>query len=148
MFCFLWFRPWIYERQTDSRMKIDNYKKYSPSLLRIALSLVFLWFGSNQLINTELWISFLPSWTGSLPLSQTSFVLFNGIFEIVLGSLLLLGLLTRIASLLLSLHLFGIAFSLGYNDLAIRDLGLALATFSVFLHGNDLLCLDNKIKRI
>jgi uncharacterized membrane protein YphA (DoxX/SURF4 family) len=71
----------------------------------------------------------------NLPISAELFVLLNGIAEVVLGGLLLVGLFTRLASGLLFLHLFGISVSLGYNDVMIRDLGLSIAMLSVFLRG-------------
>ena len=70
----------------------------------------------------------------------------NGLIETVFGLLLFAGLFTRLSALLLTIHLLGIAVSLGYNDILIRDLGLSLATFTVFLNGADKWSLDNKIK--
>ncbi|MEK6856700.1 MAG: hypothetical protein AABX49_01665, partial [Nanoarchaeota archaeon] len=66
-------------------------------------------------------------------------------FEVVFGLLLLIGLFTKIVSLILALHLLVISFSLGYNDIAVRDFILSLATFSIFLNGKDKLCLDKKL---
>ena len=71
----------------------------------------------------------------------------NGLFEIILGSMLLVGLFTRIVALILGVHLFFIAISLGYNENAIRDLGLTLTLFSVFLAGDDKWCLHAKWKK-
>ena len=65
----------------------------------------------------------------------------NAVFEIIFASLLALGIFTRIASLLLALHMIGIVVSLGYNAVAVRDFGLMIATFTVFLNGPDKLCL-------
>ena len=73
-------------------------------------------------------------------------MLINGIFETIFGFLLLIGLYTRTSSLFLAIHLLTITISLGYNDIAIRDLGLTIATFAIFIHGKDKWCLDNKIK--
>ena len=63
----------------------------------------------------------------------------------MLGTLMLVGLYTRVSSFILALHLFGIAFSIGFNSLGIRDFGLAFATLVVFLNGVDELCLDKRI---
>jgi len=127
-------------------MNLEKYKGYAPILLRITVSLVFLWFGLNQLFNASNWLGWLPSFAYSLPIKPIYLILFNGAFETVFGILLIVGLFTRLSSLLLSLHLLGIAFSLGYNDVAIRDFGLALATLSIFLNGHDKCCLDSKRK--
>ena len=123
-----------------------NYKDYAPIVLRISLSLVFLWFGLTSIFNPDVLIGYLPEIAYSLPISLQNIMLLNGIFEIILGTLLIVGLFTRVVAFILFLHTFGIMFSLGYNDVAIRDFGLALATFSVFLYGKDKWCLDRKLR--
>lgn len=126
-------------------MNSEIMKKYSPAVLRIGLGIVFLWFGLSQIKSPGEWIVFLPSWISFLGIPATTFVYMNGIFEIVLGFFMLLGLYVRFSALLLSLHLFGIAFAVGYNAIAVRDFGLAVATFAVFLNGRDVLCLKKKV---
>ena len=129
-------------------MERINYGKYAPIFLRISLSAVFLWFGYASIFKYELLLGYLPSFTYSIPLISLREILFiNGLFEIVFGLALLAGFYTRVSALLLSLHTLSIAYSLGYNDIAIRDLGIALATFAVFLNGEDEWCLDRKLKR-
>ena len=98
----------------------------------------------SQIKSPGEWIGFLPSWISSTGISATNFIYMNAGFEIFFGVLLLLGLYVRVSALLLSLHLFGIVFSLGYNAIAVRDFGLAVATFAVFLNGKDFLCLKRK----
>ncbi|MBX4212179.1 DoxX family protein [Candidatus Pacearchaeota archaeon] len=116
-------------------------KKYAPIILRIGISLVFLWFGSQQILHASDWVTWLPSFINSLPMQPTTFVLFNGTFEVILGVLLILGIFTRVAAALLAIHLLGIAFSIGYNDVAIRDFGLFMACVAIFFYGPDDWCL-------
>ena len=71
----------------------------------------------------------------------------NGIFEIVFGILLIAGLFTRLVSLFLGLHLIGIMLGLGYNDIAVRDFGLALATLSLVFSSAGELSLDKKLRK-
>ncbi len=123
--------------------KIDKLKKYSPVVLRFGLAIVFLWFGFSQLKNPELWTGLLPGFLNA----SVSFIYLNAIFEIIFAFLLMVGLFTRIVSFILGLHLIGIIFSLGYGAVAVRDVGLAIATFSIFLHGADEFCLDILIKK-
>jgi len=123
------------------------YKENAAILVRIAISLVVLWFGLNQIFNRELLIGYLPQFAYTLPIEPFTILFFSGIFEVVFGLLLIIGLFTRIASFLLALHILVIAFFLGYNDVAIRDYGLALVTFAIFLHGPDKWCLDNKLRK-
>lgn len=125
----------------------QQWKQYAPSIVRIGISIVFLWFGLNQIFSGDDFLGYLPTFVNSLPLQPLTFILLNGIFEVVFGLLLIVGLLTRISALLLGLHLLGIIFSLGYNEIAVRDFGLMIATVSVFIHGNDKWCLSNKLKK-
>jgi len=126
---------------------MNNLSKYSKPLLRISLSLVFLYFGYQQITNPAAWTGFVPSYALILGLTAEKLVLINSLLELSLGTLLLIGLYTRLSSLILSLHLLAIAHSIGFNPLGIRDLGLALATLAIFLNGPDKFCLDNKLNK-
>lgn len=125
-------------------IRLENYTQYSPAVLRIGISFVFLWFGLNQLLAPDNWLGYIPNFTLNFGFDPVFLIYFNGAFETVLGTLLVIGVFTRIVSFLLFTHLLGIAFSLGYNDVMIRDLGLSIATFSVFLHGPDKWCRNSK----
>ncbi len=121
----------------------DKMRLAAPVVIRIGLSLVFLWFGSQQLLDAPAWSGLIPqSLVEISEISATTFVYLNGIFEIVTSLLLLIGLFTRISALLLVLHLFNIIFIVGYNDIGVRDFGLAMAGLSIFLYGADTWCLD------
>jgi uncharacterized membrane protein YphA (DoxX/SURF4 family) len=127
--------------------QLDKYKKYAPLVVRIGVSLVFLWFGLNQIFQSNFFLGYLPTFAMNLPIEPTLLIIGNGIFETIFGLMLLAGLYTRISSLVLAIHLFGITVSLGYNEIAVRDFGLTLATLSVFFHGVDEWCYDRKRKQ-
>ena len=74
-----------------------------------------------------------------------SIVMANGIFEVIFGTLLGLGIFTRIVAIILAVHLISITFSLGYGETAVRDFGLAMATASIALGGADIWSLERKI---
>lgn len=123
-----------------------NRKKIAKPILRIALSLVFLYFGISQIISPTSWAGFVPGFlVGGF--SAGNWVIFNGILEITLGLFLILGLYTRFSSLVLSVHLFLIALSMKFTPIGIRDFGLAIATFVVYLNGIDKWCLDRKFRK-
>ena len=126
-------------------MDFQRLKRYSQPLLRVGLSLVFLWFGINQLVDPVSFLGFLPDWLPSFITPNTA-VLLNGFFEVITSLLLITGLFTRITSFLLALHMIGIITSLGYTPVAVRDFGIMLATFSVSLHGPDKYTLDHKLR--
>ncbi|MFA6463558.1 MAG: DoxX family membrane protein [Candidatus Paceibacterota bacterium] len=117
-------------------------KQIAPILLRITMSLIVLWFGYAQVTNPSTWLGFLPSWTKSLPITQLDLIYFNGVFEIVFGIFLLMGFYTRFVALALALHLFDIAYTVGYGALGVRDIGLAVSTLVVCFNGIDSACLD------
>ncbi|MCX6716106.1 MAG: DoxX family protein [Candidatus Taylorbacteria bacterium] len=125
---------------------MNRLKSYAPVLVRVALSLVFLWFGYNQLAHPDMWIKIVPAWAGGIFGSAAIVVTINGWFEIVAGLLLIAGIQVRIVSLLLGLHLISIASGFGLSAIGIRDWGLCLATFSIFLNGPDIWSLDSTLK--
>lgn len=69
-------------------------------------------------------------------------MLLNGGFETVLGLALAIGFWTRLVAFLLSLHLFFIAYEIGYNDIGVRDSALAISTLALSLFGPDKYTLD------
>lgn len=126
---------------------MEKAKRFAPIILRIAMALLFLWFGTSQIMSPTDWIGFVPQSIVTLTgMSATTIVFFNGLFEIIAGSMLLLGLWTRVVAALLFLHMLDIAFTVGLDAIGIRDLGLAVATFVVFLNGADWWTLDHYIR--
>ena len=47
-----------------------------------------------------------------------------GIVELILGTLLIIGLYTRIVAFIMAIHLALVVASLGFNEIAARDIGL------------------------
>ncbi|MBI4155233.1 DoxX family membrane protein [Candidatus Woesearchaeota archaeon] len=129
----------------NQKFKLD---KYGPLVLRLGLAIVLLWFGINEVLNPLLMAGYIPNWFTNLsPISINSFMILNGSFEILLGILLVLGLFTRIAAILTTLHLLFIIIALGYNEIAIRDFGLFMAALSLSLTKECYLSLDNLRKK-
>jgi uncharacterized membrane protein YphA (DoxX/SURF4 family) len=62
-----------------------------------------------------------------------------------LGVALAVGFFTRSAALLLSLHLFLVAYEIGYNDIGVRDFVLALSSLALSLGSSDWLTLDRHL---
>lgn len=119
---------------------IKRLEDYSPSVLRISMSAVMLWFSFEQFMHNEQWTAYVPDYAISLTgFSATTLVYFNAFFEFVFGTMLLFGLYVRVSALLLALHLFDIMFVVGYGEVGVRDFGLAFATLVVFMNGPDLL---------
>lgn len=118
-------------------------KKLAPTILRIGLALVFLWFGTNQIIDPAAWVGYIPDWVVSLSsLSAETVVYLNATFEIFFGVALLLGFFTRFVSFFLMLHIIEITYTVGLDATGVRDFGLSVATLVVFLNGADFFTLD------
>ncbi len=112
-------------------------------LTRIGMAGVLVWFGWHQFTDAQSWIGYVPDFATSLSgLSATTIVQVNGGAEIVFGAFLLLGMFTRVAALVMGVHLALIAFSLGNSAVAVRDWGLAFALFGLVLTGAGALALD------
>lgn len=109
-------------------------QKVGIHLLRLSLAGVFLYFGFSQLIDSLSWVGLVPEWAVNLShLPPAMIVIFNGIFEVILGSLLAMGFLVRFSSFILGLHLFVIALDFGFVATGIRDFGLVAASFALAL---------------
>ena len=120
-------------------------KDWSTPIIRISLALVLLWFGIDELRHPEYWVGFLPPWLSPLlPVSIDTFLLFNGIVEILIGSFLLIGFYTRVFGAIACLHLLLIAIAVGYNDIAIRDIGLCAMALSLVFSGAGRLSWDER----
>lgn len=103
-------------------------------LLRLGLAGVFLWFGFSQLMDSLRWVSIVPEWAiNFLSIPPAMIVMANGLFEVIVASLLAMGFFVRITSFILGLHLLVIAFDFGFTATGIRDLGLVIASFALSL---------------
>ena len=154
----------IINNESASMEKIKKFitenKDCSVVIIRIGLALVLLWFGVNQVFDSDSFLGYMPAWAMPHPAHMMHFppvhvmhspiinvnaiIIFNGISEIVIGMFLLAGLYTRIFAFIAAMHLFIIAFSLGYNDIAVRDFGLALMAVSLIFSGAGSLSFDSK----
>jgi len=122
-------------------------EELAKPVLRIALALVFLYFGFSQVINPDAWVGFVPENLVPANLTANNLVMANAILELCLGIFMIIGLYTRFSSIILAIHLIGIASSLGFTPLGVRDFGLCVATLVVYLNGADALTVDAWFKR-
>ena len=111
-------------------------KELAPVVLRIGMAIVFLWFGTQQLLHTSMWVGLIPALLTKVSgLTSSTLVHFNGAFEIVFGLAVLIGYQTRVAALFLGLHLLTITLDVGYGAIGVRDFGLSIASLAVALYG-------------
>ena len=104
--------------------KFVNVVKYGL-ILRLGLGFVFIWFGIDKLINPINWLGYIPPKVAQLIfINLDSFIFLLGIVELILGTLLIIGLYTRIVAFIMAIHLALVVASLGFNEIAARDIGL------------------------
>ncbi len=106
-------------------------KYNSITIARLGLAIVFLWFGINQLLAPENWISWLPLWIENVPGSPEMHIIMHGLFDTTVGILLFSGYFARIGALGAAAGLAGIISTIGYNDIAVRDFGLLIVALAV-----------------
>lgn len=101
-------------------------------ILRYGFVAVFVWFGVTQIADPSVWTALIPEWVVSMTGQSANILVFlNGVGELILAFLLAIGLWIPIVSILLSIHLFSITFSLGMTAIAVRDFGLALSILAL-----------------
>lgn len=103
-------------------------------LLALGLAFVFGAFGIGKFEDPLLWIGWMPAWMdGLLGLPQSTWLRIVGLTEILLALLLLIPVRTvqRVAAILMALHLLGVLTQTGWNDIAIRDIGLLLSSLAL-----------------
>jgi uncharacterized membrane protein YphA (DoxX/SURF4 family) len=115
-----------------------------PVVLRIGISLLYLWFGFSQIFNPGEWISFLPDYASLVPVSREHIVLINGLSEVFMASLILIGWKVRWVASFLAIHAFHILITVGYNAIGVRDFGILVAVVTIALNGADRWSLDSR----
>ncbi len=123
-----------------------NSHDIGSTILRVGLALVFFWFGVQQLIDPSAWTGFVPSFASSI-IPAGILVALNGLMELSLGALLLFGVYTRFAAVILGLHMLGIAASIGWSPIGIRDFGLAISTIAIAFLEPDAFSLDTYFEK-
>lgn len=107
---------------------------WAPTVARLLLGLVLLWFGYHELVSPGLWTGYVPIISTTSHSAQV-LVLAHGWMLLVLAVALLGGVAPRLAAAVAAMMLLEIVISLsvtgGLSDLVLRDvgvLGLAIAT--------------------
>ena len=103
-------------------------------ILRIGLAIVFIWVGVAILQRPEVWGGFLAPWAMNLlPFSLHDTMLVVGIFDIIVGALLIIPGTVRLASALAFLRVLFVLIASGITDITIRDVGLLAMSLALFM---------------
>ena len=99
---------------------------WAPTVARVLLGLVLLWFGYHELVLPGEWTGYVPVISESSSLAII-LVLAHGWVLLVLAAALLVGIAPRAAAAIASVLLLEIVISLavtGLSDTTLRDLGV------------------------
>lgn len=112
--------------------------KYSYIVLCVGLAAVFFWFGIDKFIHPTYWLNaWVPAWAvaaaAKFGVTGVQFMYVQGILEILIGLSLVSGVFTRFFSAVGVLFLVAILFVVGFNEIAVRDVGLIGGLLAVFL---------------
>lgn len=110
-------------------------KTASFHILRVGMAITFLWIGILIFREPESWGLYLQPWAANLlPTSLESAMIGTAIFDIVVGFLFLIDVITWIAALFGSIHLVIVLTVVGINAITVRDIGLLTGTLALLLN--------------
>lgn len=113
-------------------------KDFSLLVLRLGISLIFLYFGILALKDPagqgEIWLNQSMKDIITTLVSVKVFMTLLGLAQITVAVLTILGVYIRYTSLAAAALLLGIIINLGFNDIALRD--FAILTAYLFLSVN------------
>jgi uncharacterized membrane protein YphA (DoxX/SURF4 family) len=104
----------------------EGVAPWAPTLGRMLLGLVFVWFGWHEVVQPGLWTQYVPVISESSR-AATVLVAVHGWVLLALAAALILGVAPRISAAIASVLLLEIVISLlatGFSDTAIRDVGV------------------------
>ena len=110
-------------------------KVFPNLLLTLGLAFVFGYFGADKFVHPEFWLGWIPLWMeGLLTFSRTGWLMIIGFTEILFALMILIPVRTirQIGTVLIALHLVAILTQTGWNDIAVRDIGLLFMTLGLF----------------
>ncbi len=104
-------------------------------ILILGIAFVFLYFGIDKFVHPKTWIGWMPDWMdGLLGMKNDLWMQIVAVTEIMIAIALLIPvrILQQVASIAASLHLLAILSQVGWNDIAVRDIGLLFMSMSVW----------------
>lgn len=125
---------------------VQALRNWAPTVARLALGLVLLWFGMHELLQPSLWTGYVPVISATSEFALI-LVLIHGWVLVMAGAALVLGIAPRLAAALSALMLLEIVLSLsitaGVSDIVARDVGVFGLAVAVFANDQSRLVLRN-----
>ncbi len=99
------------------------------------VAFVFLYFGIDKFVHPTLWIDWMPLWMdGLFGMSVETWMSVTAVAEIVIAIMVLVPkrIVQKIGALLATVHLIAILTQIGWNEIAVRDVGLTTMTIALW----------------
>jgi hypothetical protein len=113
-------------------------RRFGKQFLRFTFIIVFTYFAVSQFMNPEMWTGFVPKFLASTTDTARTWVHINAVLESLAVVFLAFDRLVKWVTFLLALHLIGIATTIGFTPIGVRDFGLALSVLALsFLEWNE-----------
>jgi uncharacterized membrane protein len=103
--------------------------------LTAGIAFVFGYFGIDKFVHPAWWIDWMPAWMeGLMGLSRNGWMLITGAAEVLFAVMLLIPVrpIRQAGAILAALHLVAVLTQTGWNDIAIRDIGLLFMSLGLF----------------
>lgn len=104
-------------------------------ILIAGIAFVFLYFGIEKFVHPDLWIGWMPGWIDGLA-GQTddTWMQIIAVTEIVIAIAVVVPIrvVQKAGALFGTIHLAGILTQVGWNDVAVRDVGLISMTMALW----------------
>ena len=108
--------------------------KVSFHILRVGISVTFIWIGVLILKSPESWGGYLQPWAVKLlPFGISQAMISTALLDIIIGVFLLVDWLTWLAASLGTIHLIIVLLVSGISDITIRDIGLLAGTIAILI---------------
>jgi len=108
-------------------------KRLISFILRVGLSIAFLYAGISALLNPTSWLGFIPSWLRDT-IPTTIFLPLHASFDLIVGVWLLSGKRSFYAAAIAGVELFAIILlNLGALEIVFRDISLLFSTFALMI---------------
>ncbi len=108
-------------------------------IMRLSLAFVFVYFGISEIFNPAYFSGYVPSFIASLPFFNSNlFIQTHGIILIFLSLSLIFKFYIKFTGILMMLMLTqiigGLLLTSGFNEIAVRDIGLFGLALSIWLY--------------
>ena len=119
---------------------LKSLASHSEFIMRIFLAFVFLWFGVSEIVDSNNWVSYMPSFILSLGIGANFLVQIHGVILTAVSICLVFKLFIRFAGFLAIFIMIQLIIGLliigkfEINEIVVRDIGILGLAIGVWLN--------------